>query len=150
MAFCASRPAAIITDGFEVFVHDVIDAITTEPSSTCVARASFSSSTAVACVAFTGAGIGASFTGFGPASPATGTLPATGGISPTKDCHTRESGTRSCGRRGPATLDSTLERSTSMSSSYVGVTAPLRRNMPCAFVYCSTSGTSSPRPVCSR
>ena len=28
-AFCASNPAAIITDGFEVFVHDVIAAITT-------------------------------------------------------------------------------------------------------------------------
>jgi hypothetical protein len=32
-AFCASRPAAIITEGFDVFVHEVIAAITTEPCS---------------------------------------------------------------------------------------------------------------------
>ena len=32
-AFFASRPAAIITDGFDVFVHDVIAAMTTEPCS---------------------------------------------------------------------------------------------------------------------
>ena len=32
-AFFASSPAAIITDGFDVFVHDVIAAITTEPCS---------------------------------------------------------------------------------------------------------------------
>src|SRR5262245_43440341 len=30
-AFFATRPAAIITVGFEVFVHDVMAAITTEP-----------------------------------------------------------------------------------------------------------------------
>jgi len=33
-AFRARRPAAIITDGFEVFVHEVMAAITTEPSRT--------------------------------------------------------------------------------------------------------------------
>ena len=32
-AFFASRPAPIITDGFDVFVHEVIAAITTEPCS---------------------------------------------------------------------------------------------------------------------
>jgi hypothetical protein len=30
-AFFATRPAAIITAGFDVFVHEVIAAITTEP-----------------------------------------------------------------------------------------------------------------------
>ena len=33
IAFFATRPAAIITDGFDVFVHDVIAAMTTEPCS---------------------------------------------------------------------------------------------------------------------
>jgi hypothetical protein len=32
-AFFASRPAPTITCGFDVFVHDVIAAITTEPCS---------------------------------------------------------------------------------------------------------------------
>jgi len=33
-AFFARRPAAIITEGFDVFVHEVMAAITTEPFST--------------------------------------------------------------------------------------------------------------------
>ena len=35
-AFFASRAAPIITDGFDVFVHEVIDAITTSPFFTVV------------------------------------------------------------------------------------------------------------------
>ena len=35
-AFLASKAAPIITDGFEVFVHEVIDAITTSPFVTVV------------------------------------------------------------------------------------------------------------------
>ena len=35
-AFLASRPAPIITDGFDVFVHEVIAAITTCPWSSLV------------------------------------------------------------------------------------------------------------------
>ena len=30
-AFCASKPAPSMTEGFEVFVHDVMAAITTAP-----------------------------------------------------------------------------------------------------------------------
>ena len=39
-AFFASSAAPIITDGLEVFVHDVIDAMTTDPWSTSVATPS--------------------------------------------------------------------------------------------------------------
>src|SRR3954463_5623858 len=41
-ALRASSPAAIITDGFDVFVHDVIAAITTWPWSSSVSVPSFS------------------------------------------------------------------------------------------------------------
>jgi hypothetical protein len=40
----ARSPAAIITDGFDVFVHDVIAAITTDPSRSVIPSASTSAS----------------------------------------------------------------------------------------------------------
>ncbi len=58
------------------------------------------------------------------------------------------SGTRSCGRRGPAMLGSTVERSSSMVSVKCGSGVSSVRKSPCAFVYASTSATcSSRRPV---
>ena len=78
-AFRATRPAATISAGFDVFVHDVIAEMTTDPS---------------------------------PRPPPFRPAPkASVKLSPT-----RGSETRSCGRRGPARLGSTAERSKSSVS----------------------------------
>src|SRR5881296_1155343 len=51
------------------------------------------------------------------------------------------SDTRSCGRRGPARLGSTVERSSESVSEYTGSGAPAAWNSPCSFMYASTSCT---------
>ena len=57
---------------------------------------------------------------------------------------------RSCGRFGPAIDETTVERSSSICSEYLGVAAG-SNHIPCAFVYCSTRATcSSLRPVSRR
>ncbi len=58
------------------------------------------------------------------------------------------SGTRSCGRLGPATLGSTAERSISITAvNSAGGVAASRHN-PCALQYASTRATcASSRPV---
>ncbi|MNG04163.1 hypothetical protein D3C84_872760 [compost metagenome] len=96
-AFFASRPAAIITLGLEVLVQEVMAAMTTAPSS----RGKL-----------------------WPSSRVTRPLPAARAPSgfncrPSKSSKawgTWGSGTRSCGRRGPARLASTLERSSARLS----------------------------------
>ena len=124
-AFCASRPAATITEGFDVFVQLVIAAITTHPSSSVAAGRC-----ATATVARPSTGPPswvrreiASGSGFGGRVKALVKLFQTFG-----------SGTRSCGRFGPATLGSTCVRSSSRSSVKRGVGAPSTRNSPCSLV----------------
>ena len=50
------------------------------------------------------------------------------------DCQTRGSATRSCGRRGPATLGSTASRASSRVSLNTGSGSASVRNRPCSFV----------------
>jgi hypothetical protein len=96
-AFFASRPAPIITEGFEVLVQLVIAAMAMEPSAT---------STCWPCMVIAATGA------------ATATPPAclrAAGIKlfsdPRKFCFSVASGTRSWGRRGPARLGTTVARS---------------------------------------
>ena len=118
-AFRASSPAPSITDGFEVLVQLVIAAITTEP---CRSSA-----------------------GLPPSSSAT-FLPLSSGVSPKprsltgavsafwNELFMAESGTRSCGRFGPARLGSTVARSSSSVSLNTGSGIPAVRNRPCSLV----------------
>ena len=99
-AFLATRPAAIITLGFEVFVQLVIAATTTAPWSTCEAHAG-------ACTATAAAAPPPPPFFFGSASIAASDAP--------NDVLASLSGTRSCGRRGPARLGSTVARSSSIA-----------------------------------
>src|SRR5947209_6729568 len=122
-----------MTDGFDVFVQLVIAAMTTEPSFTWTVRGR-SATAAVAGVAGATIVFAASFTGFGPSVVPGFVMPVVG-FGPMNDSQTLPSGTRSCGRFGPASDDSIVERSTSMSSSNDAVGAPCSRNIPCAFVY---------------
>src|SRR5437016_7616105 len=131
-AFFASNPAAIITDGFEVFVQLVIAAITTEPSLTWSVRGRCATA-AVSGVAVATIVCAASLTFFGPSvSPGRG-RPVVG-FGPVNESQIIGKSTRSCGRFGPETDGRTDPRSTSMSSSNVGVGSPSERNMPCALV----------------
>src|SRR5690349_15822222 len=109
-AFRAKRPAAIITDGFDVFVQLVIAAITTEPwVSGNVPR---SVVTDVDAPQRPGAGAPPSSD---HASIALASAPALSPRIPaTARRHARRaplSGTRSCGRFGPASDGSTVPRS---------------------------------------
>ena len=102
-AFRASSPAAIITDGFDVFVHDVIAAITTAPSASSNARPSAS---------FTGARLELERRAF---------------VAAHAGQRLREAGLRAraatrgpAAGPGPASDGSTVERSSSIVSSYCG------------------------------
>ena len=110
-AFFATKPAAIITDGFEVFVQLVIAAITTEPSITVPSGSSIAAA------------------GFDPNGPeaASAEITVSGaafgfaadfnlGSASANDFFTSLSATRSCGRLGPARLGSTVARSSSSAS----------------------------------
>src|SRR5262249_34480399 len=111
-AFLANTPAATITDGFEVFVQLVIAAMTTEPS-------------AIEPGGTSGSG-GGSFTPKGPdvgvdggAMTSTGfdfAAPLSFGSTWRNAFPTSFNATRSCGRLGPARLDSTVARSSSSVS----------------------------------
>jgi len=87
-AFFASSPAATITEGFEVFVQLVIAAITTEPS----LSVAFSPSISISAV-------------FGPSLS-----------RPRKAFFMSGRLMRSCGRFGPASEGTTVERSSAMVS----------------------------------
>ena len=95
-AFFATRPAPIITLGFEVLVQLVMAAITTEPCSSCVSVATAAPPPAAATffTPFCRSGSAAGKRRLGAASAAT----------------------RSCGRRGPARLGTTVARSSSSVS----------------------------------
>ena len=115
-AFLASRPAPIITLGFDVFVQLVIAATTTEPWSSAAALSDSDSSTAtatppVSCGCVASPGLAAVAAGFVLRSPS---IVSSACVNRSLDCL---SGTRSCGRFGPARLGSTVERSSSMISS---------------------------------
>src|SRR5439155_1122575 len=84
-AFFASRPAAIITDGFEVFVHEVIAAMTTEPLITPPSSGDLCATVAVAAVAGATFVCAASLTGFGP-SVCPGCVMPVVGLGPRNDC----------------------------------------------------------------
>src|SRR4051812_38869861 len=103
-AFFATRPAATSTDGFEVFVQLVIAAMTTEP---CFSLVSDAAAAVVAGLGPLGAGAPAPSFFFGLMSD---------GNACSKDFLVANSATRSCGRFGPATLGSTLARSSSSVS----------------------------------
>src|SRR5213075_1351985 len=127
-AFLAINPAAIITDGLEVLVQLVIAAITTDP---CVNTCSMSSMRMLECDGRGGASPAC------PPSPShrpTGAAPAetaattAGGVvgfirdgsASANFRGTSRNPTRSCGRRGPAMLGSTVARFSSSVSVYVG------------------------------
>ena len=95
-AFLASKPAAIITDGLEVLVHEVIAAITTAPFPT----SKFSLPTVTDAVRFRSL-----------VNVATAV---------SNEVAASASGTRSCGRFGPAIEGRTVPKSSSMYSEYVG------------------------------
>ena len=150
-AFLASNPAAIITDGFDVLVHDVIAAITTWPSASSKARPSASvtgqclrsSSSGRAAAALApdggrsdapalGGGAGGSLAGndsIDASSALARVVPIGGGASVapssrrnassacSKPACAPDSDTRSCGRAGPASDGSTVERSNTIDSS---------------------------------
>ncbi len=152
-AFFASSPAASITDGFDVFVQLVIAAMTTDPWS----------STSAGAGAITSWAAGDSW----PPSPQTPTDPAPW-LSPTaasfcvlaggsgrsdgsvfaNDCLRSRRGTRSCGRRGPATEGSIVPRSSFSTVAKSGSGEVALWNRPWSFMYASTIATrSSVRPL---
>ncbi len=114
-AFFASRPAASITAGFDVFVQLVIAAITTEPWRTAPSLSATGSSVPGSTVSSRSTATSA----FPPSSTSRPTSVASGSGSSrsrnasTNEPHTRDSGTRSCGRFGPATEGSIAARSSS-------------------------------------
>ena len=61
--------------------------------------------------------------------------------------HVARARTRSCGRRGPARLGSTVPRSSSSVSEYSASGVPAVWNSPCSFMYASTSAICSARPA---
>ena len=121
-AFFASSPAPIITAGLDVFVHEVIAAITTAPWSISTVSPSIVSSTAVRSTVAVSAG--ASLASIDSASASsTAPLPSAtpnDGSAAEKALRASRSGIRSCGRRGPAIDGSTVERSSSTTCEYVG------------------------------
>ena len=150
----ARRPAAIITVGFEVFVQLVMAAMTTEP---CRISALFSF-TGCAFSGSTGRDVSISGSSFVPpcAPPSSINRPTSVGSgsgsirsrnASMNDSHTPVSGTRSCGRLGPAIDGSTLDRSRSRTSLNTGSGSASVRNSPCSFAYRSTRSTRSSRPV---
>ena len=117
-AFFASRAAPIITDGLDVFVHEVIDAITTSPflivvalSPTLIGYEDFP--------VFSVKYVGSTFS---------------------NELFESESEMRSCGRLGPAIDGTTVERSNSICSEKRGEAAGSCQS-PCVFAYASTSET---------
>src|SRR2546430_7486088 len=158
-AFLATSPAAIMTDGFEVLVQLVIAAMTTEP---CRSLQSTPSSFRSTCVRRGGAATAVPPPNGWPPSASQWLRTSLGGAmgevgltrlgrASRNARPTARSGTRSCGRRGPARLGSTVARSSDSVSEYTGSGASGVWNRPCAFMYAATSATcSGVRPLNSR
>src|SRR5262249_14605768 len=161
-AFCASRPAAIITDGLDVFVQDVIAAITTEPCSSAYSSPStatcFFSSVAVCAgtgsESATASPVGGSLAGNESAIslsyvPFVYSTPKVSSES-MNAAFALASGTRSCGRRGPAREGSTSSRSSSTTCEYSGCSSGSCQSW-FSLQYASTSAMRSAlRPVSRR
>ena len=161
-AFLASRPAPIITDGFDVFVQLVIAAITTRPwSRSNVVAVGVGDLDAVAAPALAGDGgrararpdrsvgepdavslplPGGSEAGNEPVSGSR-SVPSAPAASSLKLASVSKnaafasvSAIRSCGRFGPAIAGTTSPRSSSSVSLNVGSSEPGSWNMPCSRV----------------
>src|SRR2546428_10555090 len=155
-AFFATRPAAIITDGFDVLVQLVIAAVTTDAWRSLQCTPAGWRSTWVRCRG----GVSAAVATCPPAASqgpefTAGAIGDEGltraGSASWKFRGRSRSDTRSCGRRGPARLGSTVERSSERVSEYTGSVVVPEWNRPCSFMYASTSCTCSfGRPVHSR
>src|SRR5262245_30638034 len=115
-ALRASRPAAIMTLGLDVLVHDVMAAITTSPWPRSCLRAATGTRLAVA----------------GLPSWASADLPNSFSSADAKLALASLSSTRSCGRFGPASDDSMLPSSSLSTSVNTGSGVLLVRNKPCA------------------
>src|SRR5215472_11049726 len=140
-ALRASSAAPTMTDGLEVFVQDVIAAITTEPWSTVVCVPS-SSVTRTGDEAL-GSGLfeTGSDAGNVPAMPLSRLGSDTNAPSASRnDVFASASATRSCGRFGPASDGTTVDRSRVSSSEYRAVW-PGSCHRPCCLAYASTSAT---------
>ena len=107
-----------MTEGFDVFVHDVIDAITTSPFLMVVLFSLTLMSIALFAVL----------------------SPKYVGKTFSKALLESDSEIRSCGRLGPAIEGTTVDRSNSMFSEKRGEISGLCHK-PCNFAYCSTSAT---------
>ncbi len=166
-ALRASSAAPIITDGLEVLVHEVMAAMTTEPWSTVV----FVPSSSVTSVGVYGRPAGCPagstdgleswpFSRSGANGSEAGKVSA---ISPSslssstyepsaarKAVLASASATRSCGRFGPASDGTMVDRSSDSSSEYrAGRRGSCHR--PCSLAYASISATrSAGRPVSRR
>src|SRR2546428_7613156 len=130
-AFLASNPAAIITDGLEVFVQLVIAAMTTLPwlradgtaCGTCFSWRKSPTPMAVGLPPSCSHRPRLLFARLAGAAAGVDVLAAdlgfiNEGSACSKDSRALESGTRSCGRLGPARLGSTVARSSASSSEY--------------------------------
>src|SRR6185312_7842822 len=146
-----------MTDGFEVLVQLVMAAMTTSPcvrlrASTCLCAAGDVGSSCPA-AAPPSASMRASWRASGDApllfALVLGTI--NDGNASANDFFTCPSGTRSCGRFGPATLGSILLRSSSTTCEYDASGVFALWNRPCSLQYASTSETwSALRPVMRR
>src|SRR5215204_3021387 len=150
-ALRATRPAPIMTLGFDVLVQLVMAATTTDP---CVSP-SIPGTTprALATATAEGAAPGAlSSPCFSATLPAASAFGLRSAIMPSRACWNLyfawRSDTRSCGRFGPARLGSTVERSRSHVVVYTGSVEVLFQNRPCSLAYASTRWTcAASRPV---
>src|SRR4029078_1823914 len=134
-ALRASRPAPIITLGFEVLVQDVIAAITTSPwprswlrpwTEKRLGEPALANFVCSAGVAIEGCN---SNTSLRPPSPA---LLTSFTIEVAKPFLTSLRAMRSCGRLGPASDGSTDARSSLSTSVKIGSGVVFERYMPCA------------------
>ena len=134
-ALRATRPAPIITAGLEVLVHEVMAAITTEPSWIWCWQSS---------TQMVEEGLAASRSACGWSPPSFSKRPTwrsrsasrrdtSGPTLSLKFCFMSPSSTRSCGRRGPASEGCTVPMSSSSTDEYCGSGAPGSCHMPCAF-----------------
>src|SRR6185503_6209027 len=123
-ALRASKPAPIMTLGFDVLVQLVIAATTTDPwsSPSRPGATSVATATAAGCAAGEPISPGFSGTALGLRSV---NMTSSACWNLYFDCR---SDTRSCGRFGPARLGSTVERSSSSVDVYTGSAAPALRN----------------------
>ena len=155
-ALRASRPAPIITLGFEVLVQEVIAAITTRPWSSSKVSPSTVTSIASSLRRFSVVATGEPLTA-GRGLPRSSSWSSAGGseagkdssiassrplpsfstasgansaIASRKDSLASSSGTRSCGRFGPAMLGTTSPRSSSRRSAKTGSGVEESWNIP--------------------